>query len=163
MKLVQYAFASAFLLASCQGVEAVSASAEPAVETQSLKSKSAASFDVTRNQLRSAIERRGARIMAEVDHAAGAQSVDMELAPSTLFIFGNPRVGTPLMQINPEVGIDLPLKALVFEQGGEVFVLVSDIGSIATEANIPESTEALRKIENVLSQIADEATQAPTE
>lgn len=64
--------------------------------------------------LRSAVEAKGLTIVAEVDHAAAAQAAGLELAPSVLLIFGNPKVGTPLMQAAPTAGLDLPLKVLVY-------------------------------------------------
>ncbi len=54
-------------------------------------------------------------IFARIDHAAGAASVAMPLGPTELLIFGNPRGGTPLMQSNQTVGIDLPLKVLAWQ------------------------------------------------
>ncbi|NJL61169.1 MAG: DUF302 domain-containing protein [Methylacidiphilales bacterium] len=55
----------------------------------------------------------------KIDHAAGAKSINQELRPTQLIIFGNPAAGTPLMQCNQTAGIDLPQKALIWqdEQG----------------------------------------------
>jgi uncharacterized protein (DUF302 family) len=72
----------------------------------------------TVDRLASAVEARGMTVFARIDHAAGAQQAGLDLAPMELLIFGNARAGTPLMQANPLVGIDLPLKALVWRDGG---------------------------------------------
>jgi uncharacterized protein (DUF302 family) len=61
---------------------------------------------------------RGISIMACIDHAAAAAAIDMELRPTAVLIFGNPRAGTPLMQAPQTVGIDLPLKPLVWQDEG---------------------------------------------
>jgi uncharacterized protein (DUF302 family) len=70
-----------------------------------------------------AVESKGAKVVARVDHAAGAKAVGMDLKPSEVIIFGNPKLGTPLMQSKPEIGLDLPLKALAWQDAsGKVFV-----------------------------------------
>ena len=69
----------------------------------------------TAERLRNEIRARGMIIFARIDHAAGATSVGLSLPPTELIIFGNARGGTPLMQFAQTVGIDLPLKALVWE------------------------------------------------
>jgi uncharacterized protein (DUF302 family) len=69
----------------------------------------------TVDRLASVIEGAGLTVFARVDHGAGAASAGMELRPTELLIFGNPRGGTPLMQDQQTAGIDLPLKALVWQ------------------------------------------------
>jgi len=69
----------------------------------------------TLDRLEAAARARGMTVFARVDHAAGARSVDLELRPLELVLFGSPRAGTPLMQGSPTLGIDLPLKALAWE------------------------------------------------
>ena len=69
----------------------------------------------TMDRLESELRAEGMNIFARVDHAAGAREVGFELRPTELIIFGNARGGTPLMQSDQTIGIDLPLKALVWE------------------------------------------------
>jgi len=69
----------------------------------------------TARSLVAAIEDRGMTLMARVDHAAAAAKVGLDLRPTEVLIFGNPRGGTPLMQAAQTAGIDLPLKALVWQ------------------------------------------------
>jgi len=71
----------------------------------------------TMDRLESEIKAKGLTIFARVDHAAGAAEVALTLLPTELLIFGNAKGGTPLMQANQTVGIDLPLKALVWQDG----------------------------------------------
>jgi len=69
----------------------------------------------TMDRLESELRAQGMNIFARIDHAAGAREVGLELRPTELIIFGNARGGTPLMQSVQTIGIDLPLKALVWE------------------------------------------------
>ena len=69
----------------------------------------------TMSRLEAEVKQRGLNVFARIDHAAGAQRVGQTLRPTELLVFGNPQGGTPLMQCAQTVGIDLPLKALVWE------------------------------------------------
>ena len=69
----------------------------------------------TANRLVAAIGEHGMAVMARVDHAAAAAKVGLDLRPTEVLMFGNPRGGTPLMQAAQTAGIDLPLKALVWQ------------------------------------------------
>lgn len=85
--------------------------------------KSDFDFATTLQRLIAAIEASPASIALELDHSANAAKVPLDLRPTTLLVFGNPNLGTPLMQAGPSVGIDLPLKMLVWEnESGTVFV-----------------------------------------
>ena len=82
---------------------------------------------VTMDRLAAEVTARGLTIFARVDHAAGAAAVDMPLRPTELLIFGNAKGGTPLMQENQAIGIDLPLKALVHQDAdGKVWLSYND-------------------------------------
>jgi uncharacterized protein (DUF302 family) len=69
----------------------------------------------TADRLAAAIEARGMTVFARIDHAAGAAAAGLALRPTELLVFGNARSGTPLMQADQAIGIDLPLKAVVYE------------------------------------------------
>ena len=69
----------------------------------------------TMDRLESEIAARGMTVFARIDHTAAAAQVGLPLRPAELLIFGSAKAGTPLMQSNQEIGIDLPLKALVWE------------------------------------------------
>jgi uncharacterized protein (DUF302 family) len=73
----------------------------------------------TMDWLEAELKSKGLTVFARVDHAAGAAAVGMPLRPTELLIFGNARGGTPLMQANQMVGIDLPLKALVWQDASD--------------------------------------------
>jgi len=71
----------------------------------------------TMNRLETEVKSKGMTVFARVDHAAGAVEVGLSLRPTELLIFGNANGGTPLMQSIQTIGIDLPLKALVWQDG----------------------------------------------
>lgn len=116
------------------------------------------SFDETVAQLRDAIKDRKLGIFIEVDHQAGAEKAGLDLGRAHLILFGNPRVGTLLMQQNIEIGLDLPMKALVFEQAGEVKLKMTDIVALASAHDIPSDRPPVSKVASVLKAIATTAT-----
>ena len=70
-----------------------------------------------------ALEGKGIKAVARVDHAAGAKSAGMELLPTEVVFFGNPKLGTPLMQANPEIAIDLPMRVVAWQdKAGKVWI-----------------------------------------
>jgi uncharacterized protein (DUF302 family) len=86
----------------------------------------------TLERLLSGLEGKGVTIFARIDHAAGADSIGLALRPTMLVVFGNPLAGTPLMQAAQTAGIDLPLKALVWEDAdGTVKLSYNDPSWIA--------------------------------
>jgi len=81
----------------------------------------------TMNRLDAAVKARGMTVFARIDHAAGAAAAGLPLRPTDLLIFGNARAGTPLMESVQTIGIDLPLKALVWQDvAGNTWVSYND-------------------------------------
>jgi uncharacterized protein (DUF302 family) len=74
----------------------------------------------TMDRLAAAVTARGAAVVARVDHAAAAATVGLALAPTEVLIFGNPKAGTPLMQAAQTIGVDLPLRALVWRDAAGI-------------------------------------------
>lgn len=94
--------------------------------------RSAHDFVTTLGQLLAAIEAKGLSVFATIDHAAGAEEVGLSLRPTTVVTFGNARGGTPLMQEAQTVGLDLPLKVLIWEDAeGAVHASYNDVSWIA--------------------------------
>jgi uncharacterized protein (DUF302 family) len=85
-----------------------------------ISTTSSVSYDETVQRLRDGIERRGQTLFAAFDHAAAAREAGLELDPELVLVFGNPRAGTQLMVGDPEIGIELPLRVLVYERDGVV-------------------------------------------
>ena len=113
----------------------------------------------TLRRLENAISARGMAIFARVDHAAGASDAHLDLRPTDLLIFGAPKAGTPLMQMDQTVGIDLPLKALVFQDAEHRTIIVLDDPEwIARRHGLGESAIPLiAKMKSVLADVAAEA------
>jgi uncharacterized protein (DUF302 family) len=81
----------------------------------------------TMDRLEAAVRAKGMSVFARIDHAAGATEVALSLRPTELLIFGNARAGTPLMQAKQTIGIDLPLKALVWQDAsGKTWLSYND-------------------------------------
>ena len=94
--------------------------------------KSPHSAGTTMNRLEDIVKQRGLTVFARIDHAAGAVKVGKTLRPTELLIFGNPQGGTPLMECAQSAGIDLPLKALVWEDASaQVWVGYNDPAYLA--------------------------------
>ena len=101
------------------------------------------SVKATVDRLESALKAAGVSVFARIDHAAGAASVGMELRPTELLIFGNPRAGTPLMQAKQTIGIDLPLKLLAWEDAdGAVWASYNDPAWLAARHELGEEAAA---------------------
>jgi uncharacterized protein (DUF302 family) len=91
----------------------------------------------TMDRLEAEIRARGLTVFARIDHAAGATEVGLPLRPTELVVFGNATGGTPLMQAEQTIGIDLPLKALVFEdEVGKVWVSYNDPHWLASRCRL---------------------------
>lgn len=96
-------------------------------------------------------------IVAELDHAANAASVDMELPPSRLIVFGNPRVGTPFMLDEQAAGLDLPVKMLVFDNGNGTTIAYNDPAYLADRFDIDDDLPAIATMRTALQNFADAA------
>jgi uncharacterized protein (DUF302 family) len=113
----------------------------------------------TMHRLRAEATARGLEIFAQVDHAKGAAAVGLPLRPTDLLIFGAARGGTPLMQQAQTVGIDLPLKALVWQdEGGATFISYNDPEWLAERHGLsPKPTATLNALAGVLKAIVTAA------
>ena len=110
-------------------------------------------------RLQNEIEERGLTVMMTINHAMNAENVGMELRPTQLIIFGNPALGTQLMQSSQTVAIDLPQKFLIWEDAdGQVHVTYNDPQYIAQRHNISDREDVLMTVANALSGLAEAAT-----
>lgn len=124
-----------------------------------ITSTSATDVKTTLGKLGAAIRARNFTLFSEVDHAAGAAGVGLALRPTHLVIFGNPRGGTPAMACAQTVGLDLPLKALVFEDAtGKTRIAVPDAAAIAARHDLGDCAKpAIEAMGKALQAIAAEA------
>lgn len=122
--------------------------------------KSSNSVTATIDKLESLLKNRGMTIFRRVNHTAGAEQAGLKLRPTELLIFGNPKVGTPLMLCSQTVALDLPQKALAYEnENGQVWLAYNDPAYMANRHNIKECDDALAKVTNALAKFAAIATE----
>lgn len=123
-----------------------------------IKLKSNHSVDDTADRLESTLKEKGMRVFARVPHSQGAASVGLELKPTVLVLFGNPKAGTPLMQQQRTVAIDLPQKMLIWEDdAGQTWLAYNDPAYLKARHNLPDSP-VLEKITGALANFAKAAT-----
>ena len=116
-----------------------------------IRIKSLHSVGATVDKLESALKSKGVTIFKRVSHSDGAAKVGLELRPTELLIFGNPKIGTPLMQCGQLAALDLPQKALVYEDAeGQVWFAYNDPEYIANRHNISGCDDVVSQISKVL-------------
>jgi uncharacterized protein (DUF302 family) len=111
----------------------------------------------TVGELVAAIERRGLTLFAQIDHAASARAAGLELADEQVLTFGNPQAGTPLMQSDPRVGIELPLRIVVWSTATEVLAGFNDPRELAGSYALAEQHQTLEQMATLLEMLAREA------
>jgi uncharacterized protein (DUF302 family) len=114
---------------------------------------------ITADRLEPIIKEMGMTVFSRIDHAAGAAKIGEVLRPTILFIFGNPKAGTVLMKCGQTVGIDLPLKILIWEDdSGLVKLSYNDPQYIVDRHSINDCGQVLGNMKGALKKIADKAT-----
>jgi len=154
MRLTRFAFAVALLAAAALPLVPASAT-----DVHKLRSK----YDVktTVDRFEKIFKAKGITLFARIDHSAGAASVGMSLPPTELILFGNPKLGTPLMKINREVGYDLPLRALVWQaDDGQVWIHITNPSSLNQTYSLGGGNGIIEKMENAVTAIAKKAAGA---
>ncbi len=121
--------------------------------------KSAHSVAETANRLENLLGSKGMTVFKRIDHAAGAASVGNNLRPTELVIFGNPKVGSPLMLCSQSIAIDLPQKALIWEDAdGQVWLSYNDPAFLKLRHDTRGCDEVLKKVSGALANFAKGAT-----
>lgn len=143
----------ALALLACLAFSTLAAAADGLVAV-----KSPHSAKDTMNRLEEVVKQRGLTVFARIDHAAGAAKVGKTLRPTELLIFGNPQGGTPFMECAQSVGIDLPLKALVWQDAsGQVMLGYNDPAFLARRHGVADCPVA-GNLAKALAGIAQAAT-----
>jgi uncharacterized protein (DUF302 family) len=120
--------------------------------------KSSSDVPSTVERLAKAAEAKGFNVVAKVDHAGAAAKAGMELRPTTVVIFGNPKGGTPLMHCDQKAGLDLPLKVLVWENdAGETHLSYDHPSMLGTRHDMANCTSNLEAVAGVLKGLVSEA------
>jgi uncharacterized protein (DUF302 family) len=117
----------------------------------------------TMNRLEAEVRAKGMTVFARIDHAAGAAEAGLSLRPTELLIFGNAKGGTPLMQSIQTIGIDLPLKALVWQDAsGNTWLSYNDPSWLATRHGLGHEADApVSAMAAALNALAKMATTSP--
>jgi len=121
--------------------------------------KSAHSVKDTLDRLEAVLKKKGITIFARIQHDAGGKKVGIELRPSELLLFGNPTLGSPMFTSNQTAGIDLPMKALTWEdEKGQVWLTYNDPAFIAKRHGITDRAEIVAKMTGALKKLTGVAT-----
>jgi len=121
-----------------------------------IEAESPYAAEVTLNRLRENVKNKGLNVFTEIDHSQAAQKSNMKLDPTFVLIFGNPKVGTRLMQADPRLGIELPLKILVYENNGITQIAYVDPVIYGEIYNLKEQEDILQNMSNLLKTIVAE-------
>lgn len=113
----------------------------------------------TADRLAAELEKRGIRLAARIDHAAGAKAAGLDMPPTEVIMFGNPRLGTPLMLAQPSVAIELPMKVLIWQdRSGKVMVGYTPPSDLKVRYQISGQDEPLNAMTGALSGLAKVAS-----
>lgn len=113
--------------------------------------------DETLQRLIAAVEERSITVFARIDHSDGARKAGLELAGEMVVIFGNPQTGTPLMQEDPRVGLDLPLRMLVWDDAGTTAIGYRDPQDLQRDYALTRTAATLAKMRALLDGLAADA------
>ena len=113
----------------------------------------------TMSRLETAVKAKGLTVFARIDHAEGASAAGLSLRPTEVLIFGNAKGGTPLMQAEQTIGIDLPLKALVWQDAvGETWLSLNDPAWLAARHGVNGVEAVVGKLSALLEDLTKNAT-----
>jgi uncharacterized protein (DUF302 family) len=113
----------------------------------------------TVERLKSLLAQKQIRLFAHIDHAAEAKKVGLSLRPTQVLIFGNPKVGTPLMQGRQTIGLDLPLRVLIWEdEAGKVCLIYRRVRDLASNHQVSGVDETVNALDMGLDALARAAT-----
>jgi uncharacterized protein (DUF302 family) len=136
--------------------------ADPA-DTDLVTLPSAHGATETVERLKALLADKGIDVLAHIDHAAGARKVGLPLRPTQVLLFGNPKAGTPLMQSRQTIGLDLPLRVLVWQDGeGKVWLTYRRVEDLARQHQVTDRAEAVKALDDGLGGLARAAAARST-
>lgn len=131
----------------------------PARAAELMRVESPHSVADTADRLVAAIEGAGAKVFARVDHAGGAASVDIDIPANQLVIFGNPKIGSPVIRDAATAGLDLPLKVLVFDDGGQTVLAYRAPADLAAAHGLAEDHPSIATMTGALGKLTAKAAE----
>ncbi len=112
----------------------------------------------TLDRLEKVFKKKGITVFARVNHAAGAKKIGAKLLPTETIIFGNPKIGTPLMQSDRHIGLDLPLKVLAWrDKNGKVMIAYNDPKYLANRHHIKNRDKVFAGMAGALNKLTNAA------
>lgn len=122
------------------------------------------SVQETIDRFENAVIAKGWKVFTEIDHAASARDYGLELKPRTVVVYGNPKLGTPTLAISPTLGIDVPFRALVWQNDqGQVYLTYNSAAYIANYVyprhGLNIAGDAPNNLEQFLNEISEQATE----
>lgn len=125
-----------------------------------VRKESAHDVGTTIDRLESILKKRGVTVLARLDHAANAASVGLQMRPTELLLFGNPKLGTPVMQAAQTAAIDLPMKAVALrDDDGKVWLIYNDPAYLRARHAVEGADKPLESMAMALDKLTDYATQ----
>ena len=121
---------------------------------------SANSVSVTADRLVAIIEKAPPKLFARIDHAAGAKNAGLELDEATMIMFGAPAIGTPIMQQNIKAGLDLPIRVLIWDEGGQTKIGYLDPQALKARYEIEGADKAFAGMAGALDKFTSGAAKA---
>ena len=113
----------------------------------------------TVERLKALLTQKRIQVFAHIDHAAAAAKVGLTLRPTQVVIFGNPQAGTPLMQGRQTIGLDLPLRVLVWEdEAGKAWLTYRRVASLARQHHVTDRDDPVKALDDGLAALARAAT-----
>ncbi len=128
-----------------------------------MKAMSAHDYADTRTRLKTILADKGLTLFSEIDHGSGADAVDMDLTPSTLFVFGDPKAGTPLMQSDEMMAFELPLRILVQKRDDGVWLIYRNAKAWSDEYDLIGLNDNLARIDDAVTDIVETVISEPEE
>lgn len=150
---------SLVLVQSVTGVKGAPMIPSDAADADLVTLPSAHGATETVDRLKSLLGKKGIQAFADIDHAAAAKQVGLSLRPTRVVIFGNPQAGTPLMQSQQTIGLDLPLRVLIWEdEAGKVWLTYRRLEFLAQRHHVQDRDEAVKGLSAGLAALARAAT-----
>lgn len=141
------------------GLFALTLTIAPATSQMLTSVESKFAVKETAERLAAELEKRGIRVAARIDHAAAAKAAGLDMPPTEVIMFGNPRLGTPLMLAQPTVAIELPLKMLIWQdKSGKVMIGYTPPSDLKARYKISGQDEPINMMTGALSGLAKAAS-----
>ncbi len=131
----------------------------PARAAELIRVESPYSVAKTTDRLAAAVEAAGAKVFARVPHSKGAASIGTEIPDNMLLIFGDPKMGTPVIDAAPTAGLDLPLRVVIFDDGGQTVMVYRDPASLSTDHGLPADHPTIAAMTGALAKLTAKAAE----